>query len=234
MKSHFAIQFLPDPISIREPASKLSVDNKFNDVSILKNTAHNDINDKNLDNDRFVQVNSMPAVGEYLTAIYFVDQASSNSVDEPTLLRLDLDEKIKLDEQNSIIFNSTLTSPKGRIVTPTKSYGDSLSKINRKGGNLSTVFNNQDNKFDENNSRNSDFVTNKKDPSSDNEITNETHVDDALGESTILRFNQTIQIYLKVSTGNDVYNLSKNDRIQITYTTLVKILIKAVSHYNKR
>ena len=46
---------------------------------MIKNTAHVDFNDKNLDNVRFVKVNSMPAVGEHLTAKHYVD----NAIDEP-------------------------------------------------------------------------------------------------------------------------------------------------------
>ena len=38
LKNRFRIQNLPYPISIRETASKLYVDNKFNDPSILKNS----------------------------------------------------------------------------------------------------------------------------------------------------------------------------------------------------
>ena len=54
----------------------------------------------------------MPAVVDYLTAKYYVDQAISNSVEEPSLLRLNPDEKLKLDDQDSIILYCTLTSPK--------------------------------------------------------------------------------------------------------------------------
>ena len=35
----------------------------------------------------------------------------------------------------------------------------------------------------------------------------------------MLRFNQTLSNYLKVSVGNDTYNLTKYDKIQITDTT---------------
>ena len=38
----------------------------------------------------------------------------------------------------------------------------------------------------------------------------------------MLRFNQTQQNYLKVSVGNDTYNLTKYDKIQITDTTEIK------------
>ena len=56
----------------------------------------------------------MPAVGEreHLTANYVVDQAFSHSVDESSLIKLDIIEEIKLDEQVSIFLSSTLTFPK--------------------------------------------------------------------------------------------------------------------------
>ena len=40
--------------------------------------------------------------------------------------------------------------------------------------------------------------------------------------STLVRFNQTLQNYLKVSVGNDTFNLTKYDKIQITDTTEIK------------
>ena len=57
-----------------ELLTKNYVDKKFNDPFILKNNGHVDFNDKNLDNVRFVKVNSMPAVREHLTPKYYVDQ----------------------------------------------------------------------------------------------------------------------------------------------------------------
>ena len=45
LKNQYIIKNLPDPISIREAASKTCVANKFNDPSIIKNTAHIDFND---------------------------------------------------------------------------------------------------------------------------------------------------------------------------------------------
>ena len=55
--------------------TKSYVDNEIKDPSIIKNTAHVDFNVKNHDNVRFVKVNSLPAVGEHLTAEYYVDNA---------------------------------------------------------------------------------------------------------------------------------------------------------------
>ena len=97
MKNQFRIKNLPDPISNREAASKYYVYIRLNDPSKIKKTAHVDFNDKNLHNVRFVKVNSMPAVGEHLTAKYYVNQAISNTVNEASLLRLDPYQKSKQD-----------------------------------------------------------------------------------------------------------------------------------------
>ena len=91
--------------------TKSYVDNKLNDPSIIKNTTYVYFNDKNPDNVRFVRVNSMPAVREHLTPNLYVDQAISYLVHESSLLRLDPDEKLKLDEQESIVLNSVIASP---------------------------------------------------------------------------------------------------------------------------
>ena len=210
------------PKALIEIPTKIYVGKKFNDPSIIKNTAHVDFNDNNLDNVRFVEVNSMPAVGEHLTAKFYVDRAVFHSVNESSLLGLDPDEKLKRDEQDSINLNSTLTSPKRIIEWPNKSYVDSLHKINRNRRDLSSVYNDQDNEFDNNKLTNLDSVSVNRNPSSDHELVNKKHVDDELDKNTILRFNQTLQNYLKVSVGNDTYNLTKYDKIQITDTTIIK------------
>ena len=62
----------------------------------------------------------MPVVGEHLTAEYYVDHATSYSVDESSLLRSDPDEQLELDENDSIFLNSTLTSPETVIEKPSK------------------------------------------------------------------------------------------------------------------
>ena len=61
---------LTSPETIIKLPSEVYVDNKFNDPSIIKDAAHVDFNDKNFDNVRFTEVNSMPAVGEHLTTNY--------------------------------------------------------------------------------------------------------------------------------------------------------------------
>ena len=144
MKNRFKIKNLPCPQEHSDAVCKSYVDGGLNDPSLLRNTSHVDFNDKNHDNVRFVKINSMPAVGEHLTAKCYVDNAISHNVDESSLLRLDPDEKLKLHEQNSTVPNSTSTSPKTIIELPTKPYVDSLHEINRKRRALLSVYNDQD------------------------------------------------------------------------------------------
>ena len=74
LKNQFTIKNSPDPISIREAASKNYVDNLFNDPSIVKNNAHIDLNDRNITNARFIQVNQWPQIDSHLTPRLYVDK----------------------------------------------------------------------------------------------------------------------------------------------------------------
>ena len=275
LKNPFRSKNLPDPISIREAASKIYVDKLFNDPSIIKNTEQIDLNGRNITKARFIQVNQLPQIDSHLTAKLYVDNAISDSVDESSLLRLDPDEKMK---QDSIILISSLTSPKTIIEMPTKnyvenkfndpsiikntdhvdfndknldnvgwvkvrnrpeieehlapklyvqnaihdiiSYVDNLHEINGNRRDLSSVFNDQDSEFDNNKLTNLDSVSVYKNPNSDKELVNKKYLDDELDKDTVLRFNRTLQNYLKVSVGNDTYNLTKYDKIQVTDTTI--------------
>ena len=226
-KIQYRIKDLPDPISIREAASKIYVDYKINNPSILKNNAHIDLIDRNITNARFIQINQLPQIVSQLTAKLYADKVISDGVNEQSLLKLHPDEKMK---QDSIILNSTLTSPKTIIELPTKNYVDNrfndpsiikntnhvdcndknfdnvrwikvnhmpaveehlipkvdvdnaihetigyvdgLHEINRNRRELSSVFNDQDNEFDNNILNNLDGVTVNRDPNLDNELSN--------------------------------------------------------------
>ena len=184
-KNRFRIKNIPDPINIKEACNKNYVDKTFSDPSIIKNSAHIDLNDKNITNARFIQANQLPQIDSHLTAKLYVDNAISDSTDESSLLRLDPDEKLKLDEQNSVLLNPSLTSPTTIIELHTKSYVDSLHGENeRPRRDLGLDF------YDE--------------------------------SSTLVRFNQTLQNYLKVSVGYDTYNLTKYNKISITDITEIK------------
>ena len=228
LKNQFRIKILPDPISIREATSKHYVDNLFNDPSIIKNSAHIDLNDRNITNARFIQVNQLPQIDSHLTAKLYVD----NAIDESSLLRLDPNEKLDLENQDSIILNSALTSPIKIIEIPTKAYIDGLHQENgRSRRDLGIDFydesndlvkNNQDNDFNDNKLLILDSVTVNRNPILDNELSNKKYIDNELDKNTIVRFNQALSNYLKVTVGNDTYNLSKYNKIQLTDTTIIK------------
>ena len=145
---------------------------------------------------------------------------------ESSVLRLDPNEKLKLDEQDSIIPNSTLITPKTIIELPNKSYVDSLHENRRNRRGLSTVFIYQDNEVDNNNLTNLDSITVNRNPSSDNEVSNEKNSYEPIGEGTLLRFFKTLENYIEVSIGNDTYNLIKYNKIQYTDTAEFKFTNK--------
>ena len=61
-----------------------------------------------------------------------------------------------------------------------------------------------------------------RNPTVDNEVANKEDVEDSLGSGNKLRFIQTLENYLKVSVGNDTYNLTKYNKIQLTDATVMK------------
>ena len=197
---------LPTPKTIRGVPTKNYVDNKFNNPSMIKNTDHVDFNDKTLDNVHSIKVNHYPTLDEQLTPKFYVDNFVYDRVDEAYLLRLDPKEMLHLDGKlDSIFLNSTFTSPRTIIELPTKSNVDSLHEIKRDRRDLSSVFNDQDSEFDNNKLTNLDSITVNRNPNLDNELSNTKYVDDSIGEGFILRFNRTLENYLKVSFGNDTY-----------------------------
>ena len=101
----------------------------------------------------------MPVVYTHLTPKYYVDETISHNLDGITPLRLYPDEKLKIDEQDSIILTSTLTSLKTIIKIPTKAYVDFLSENHRRTCDLSTVLNDQDNELENNKLTKLDNIT---------------------------------------------------------------------------
>ena len=146
---------------------KSSVDNCLNDPNIIWNTTLVNFNERNHDNVRFVKGKSKPAVREDRTPNFYVDEAILHSVNESPLLRLDPNEKLKLDEQEFMILSSTLTSPKTKKEIPTNSYVDSLHESSRNKRELSSVFN--DHYIELKKSTNSDSVSVRE---ARNQITN--------------------------------------------------------------
>ena len=84
------------------------------------------------------------------------------------------------------------------------------------------VKNNQDNDLNDNKLTNFDCITVNRNPSSENQVSNKKYIEDELDKNTIVRLNQTIQTYLKVSVGSDTYNLSKYDKLSIRDITEIR------------
>ena len=228
LKNLYRIKNLPNPISIRGACSKNYVDILFNDPSIIKNTAHIDLNDRNITNARFIQVNQLPQIDSHLTAKLYVD----NTIDQPSLVRNNQDNDFgnyNLTNINSITLNKQAENDNEVI---TKAYVDQFHQENERSRrdvgldfyneSSDLVKNNQDNDLNDKKLINLDSVTVNRNPTSDNELSNKKYIDDELDKNTILRINQTLQNYLKVSVGNDTYNLTKYDKIQITDITEIK------------
>ena len=85
------------------------------------------------------------------------------------------------------------------------------------------VRNNQDNDLNDNKLTNLDSIQVNRNPISDNEVTYKKYVDDEVDKNTLVRFIQTLQNYLKVSVGNNTYNLTKYDKIQMIDITVIKV-----------
>ena len=228
LKGQYRITNLLDPISIGEACSKNYVDTLFNDPSILKNTAHIDLNDRNITNARFIQVNQLPQIDSHLTAKLYVD----NSIDESSLVRNNKDNDFgnyNLTKIISITLNKQAEIDNEVI---TKAYVDQLHQENERSRpdvglwfsneEAELVENNQDNDFNDKILTHLDSITVNRNPTSDNELSTKNYVDDELDKNTIHRFNQTLENYLKVSVGNDTYNLTKYNKIQLTDTTVMK------------
>ena len=191
----------------------------------MKNTEHIDLNDRNITNARFIQVNQRPQIDSHLTAKLYVD----NAIDESSLVRNNKDNDFsgyKLNNINSITLNKQAENDNEVI---TKTYVDQFHQENERSRrdlgidfydeSSDLVKNNQDNDLNDNKLINLDSITVNRNPTSDNELASKKYIDDELDKNTVLRFNQTLQNYLKVSVGNDTYNLSKYDKISITDVT---------------
>ena len=215
-------------MSIREAASKNYIDNLFNDSSIVKNNAHIDLNDRNITNARFIQVNQLPQIDSHLTAKLYVD----NSIDESSLVRNNKDNDFgnyNLSNINSITLNKQAENDNEVI---TEAYVDQFHQENERSRrdvgldfyneSNDLVKNNQDNDLNDNKLTNINSITINNNPTDNNHVSNKKYIGDELDKNTLLRFNQTLENYLKVSVGNDIYNLTKYDKIQLTDTTIIK------------
>ena len=130
---------------------------------------------------------------------------------------------------NSITLNKQAENDKEVI---TKSYIDQFHQKNERSRrdlgidfydeSSDLVQNNQDNDLDDNKLTNLDSITFNRNPTLNIEIANKKYVEDELNKITIVRLNPTLQNYFKISVGNDIYNLTKYNKISITDVTEIK------------
>ena len=169
------------------------------------------MNDRNTTNARFIQVNQWPQIDSHLTAELYVD----TEIDQSSLVRNNKDNvfgKYSLTNINSITLNTQAVNDNQVI---TKAYVDQFHQENERSRrdlgidfydeSSDIVKNNQANDFNDNKLTNIDSISVNRNPTADNELSNKKYVDDQLDKNIILRFNQTLQNYLKVSVGSDIH-----------------------------
>ena len=198
VKNQIKIKNLPCPQENSDAVYKSFVDNLFKDSSIIKNTEHIDLNDRNITNARFIQVNQRPQIDSHLTAKLYFD----TEIDQSSLVRNNQDYDfniINLTNKNSIKLNTQAVNDNHVI---TKAYVDQFRQENERSRrdlgidfydeSNDLVKNNQQNDLNDNKFLNIKSVTINRNPSSDNEIANKKYIDDELDQNTVLRSNQTL------------------------------------------
>ena len=152
-----------------------------------------------------------------------------NSIDEISLIRNNKNNvfgNYNLTNINSITLNN---QPINDNEVVTKSYVDQFHNDNERSRrdlgndfyNESNILvkNNQDNDLNDKKLINIDSIQVNRNPSLDYELANKKYIDDSIAENTLLRFNQTLTNYLKVSVENDIYHLTKYNKYYLTDTT---------------
>ena len=94
----------------------------------MKNNAHIDLNDRNITNVRFIQVNQLPQIDSHLTAKLYVD----NAIDESSVVRNNHDNdfnKNNLTNINSISLNKQAEND-NQVMT--KAYVDQFHQENER------------------------------------------------------------------------------------------------------
>ena len=105
-------------------------------------------------------------------------------MENSSLLRLDPDEKLNLDEQNFILLNSISTTPKTMIEVPTKNYVDNLFI------DPSIMKNNAHIDLKDRKITNARFIQVDQLPQIDSHLTAKLYVDHLVDESSLVRNNQ--------------------------------------------
>ena len=160
-------------------------------------------------------MNQWPQIDSHLTAKLYVD----TEIDQTSLVRKNQDNDFNNNNLTNINSITLKTQAENDNEVITKAYLNQFhedNERNRRDLGLSfydeqvdLVKDNQDNDFNDNKLGNIDSVTINRNPNLDDEVSNKKNVVDSIEDGPILRFNQTVENSLKVSVGNDTYNLIK-------------------------
>ena len=155
-----------------------------------------------------------------------------NSIDEVSLVRNNKDNDFNnynLTIINSITLNKQAENDNEVI---TKAYVDQFHQENERSRrdlgldfyneSKNLVKNNQNNNFNDNKLTNIKSITINNNPTDDDHVTNKKYIDNQLDKITIVRFNQTLIIYLKITVSSDIYYLTKYNKIKLTNQTILK------------
>ena len=160
--------------------------------------------------------------------VSITEAPSKNYVDN--IFKNDIDfNDVKLENINTITLNKPAENDNEVI---TKAYVDQFYQENERSRrdlgidfyneSNDLVKNNQDNDFNDYKFTNLDSIQVNRKPISDIELSTKKYIDDELEKNTIVRFNQTLQSYLKVSVGYTIYNLTIYNKIHIIDTTEIR------------
>ena len=187
------------------------------------------MNDRNITNARFIQVNQWPQIDSHLTPKLYVD----NAIDESTLVRNNKDNGFGKYNLTNINSNTPNTQAVNDNQVITKAYVDQFHQENersRRGLGIDfydesndLVKNNQDNDFNDNKLTKINSITINNNPTDKNHVSNKKYIDDELDKDTLVRLNDNSNDrYLKVNINNLTYNLQIYNKILLTDTTIIK------------
>ena len=207
-------------------------DNKIDTILFVKKPYLRTNNiESNIDED--IDLKNQYRIKNLIAPINLTDACNKNyidnSINENTIVRNNKDNDFgnyNLTNINSITLNKQAENDNEVI---TKAYVDQFHQENERSRrdlgidfyneSNDLVKKNQDNDFNDNKLTNISSITINNNPTDNNHVCNKRYIDDELSKNTIVRFNQTLSNYLKVSVGNDTYNLTKYNKIQFTDIT---------------
>ena len=212
------------PINVFGNSSNNNNDNKIDtSLFVQKPYLRSNYIEANIEED--IDLKNQYKIKNLIDPLNLHDACNKNYVDNIFKNDIDFNDN-KLTNINSITLNQQAENDNHVI---TKAYVDQFHQENERSRrdlgidfyneSSDLVKNNQDNNFNDKNLSNINSITINNNPSDDNHVCNKNYVDDEIDKNTIVRFNQTLSNYLKVSVGNDTYNLTKYNKYYLTDIT---------------